>query len=57
MLQEAKAKFFDLQRVIETKQNELNHLIDLRVGLVQQIERLEKEPVEEGLKDEEPITA
>jgi cell division protein FtsB len=44
MLQEAKAKFFDLQRVIEQKQAELNGLVELRVNLVKEIEKLEADP-------------
>lgn len=43
MIQEAKAKFFDLQRAIEQRQAELSHLVELRVNLVKQIEALEKE--------------
>lgn len=43
MLQEAKAKFFDLQRVIEQKQGEINHLIECRTNLVREIEKREME--------------
>ena len=61
-LLEAKAKFFDLQRVIDQKQVELQHLVKLRTELVGQIESFEKEAASfevepEHLEDSEPITA
>jgi len=42
MLLETKAKFFDLQRVIEKKEMELKNLYQLRVELVQEINKLEE---------------
>jgi hypothetical protein len=41
-LLEAKAKFFDMQRVIEQKDVELKQLVELRQNLVSEIIRLEK---------------
>lgn len=56
MLQTAKAKFFDIQRVIEQKQAELNYLIETRVNLVKQIEAMETNPPCDSF-DPEVITA
>lgn len=63
LLLNAKAKFFDLQRVIELQQAETQKFIAMRLELVKQIEALESESnpmtVEEvqEAQHEEPITA